>query len=392
MSRSSRCGRVRDGGRQDVAVLRGRARRRARPRPSTAVRIAASGVRRSCETAASSAVRVPRSAPAPRPGAACSRSLPVLQDDPGLRPEGLDHLPVARREHAAGEHEPVPVVDRAPGRRVGAVPAGAARARVGAQRSCATTDHGARSSARSSSRTSAIAKVCGEALHDRLRRVLARQHRAGQRGERGRLGPRPVGLRGAPRGEVDHGRDGHRDHHEHGQREHVLRLGDRQPARRRREEPVEAQVGHDARPRRRATARRSARPRPRPPGAAWRPSRAPRRPRPISQQTGREQGREHDQGRRPARRPPRLGDSDEYRERTPTPTARLLVRHQVHVDRARQPRDLRAGRAEQRLPPHGVPGDAHDDHGRVDPAREVDDGRRARPPPPPCGTCRRATR
>ena len=79
--------------------------------PSTEALMVASGVRRSCETAASSAVRV---ASACAEDACLLRLFPeplLLQHDPDLRGEGLEHAAVARGQHATGQGEHPLIVD-----------------------------------------------------------------------------------------------------------------------------------------------------------------------------------------------------------------------------------------------------------------------------------------
>ncbi len=88
-------------------------------------------------------------------------------------------------------------------------------------------------------------RVHAEGLADPLQQLrqtgLAAQHVPGEEGQDLRLGAQPGRLVGAAGREVDHGGDGHRHEDEDHQREQVLRVGDRDAAQGRGEEPVQQQ-------------------------------------------------------------------------------------------------------------------------------------------------------
>ncbi len=167
-----------------------------------------------------------------RPGGLSPQPL-VLEQDAHLRRERLQDAPVAGRERAAGEGEHAPVVDRQDG--VGVVRCGGGARAVrgdGPPAVVAPLEQG----------DGAEGERLAEPGDERGGGVLAGQHGARHRGERGRLGPGAVRLGRPPRREVDDRRHRGRDEHEHAEREGVLRVGDGEPPGGPGEEPVGEQV------------------------------------------------------------------------------------------------------------------------------------------------------
>ena len=195
------------------------------------------GVRRSCDTAASSAVRSSFASSSPSTRAASARERALLHRDPHLARERLQDLEVFEPEIASAQDEHVVSVQRdaeisdVRSRRrgcarlrhdhpVGAVALGEDRDRVGVERDLYLR-------------------------HELGKRVGRRGQRAAQRRERLRLGPGLRGFGGATGSrrheEAHHSRDEQEDH----QREQVLTLLDRELVVRRREVPIGEQEARD---------------------------------------------------------------------------------------------------------------------------------------------------
>ena len=209
----------------------------------------ASGVRRSCDTAASRAVRARLSlasdlAP-PWPARTSSSRCRIAPARDGER----RHQPaVGPGQHPPGEHQHAGVVDRGADRGGRAWPP-ARNPRSPRPRS--------RVSARCRGRTTA-AVVDGEEL-DRLSQqggqlVALAQEGLGGGGQGAGLALGRAGSCCSPFADVDHRGDRRRDDDEHEQGDEVLRVGDRQGVDRLGEEPVDGQAPEDGRGQRRPQA------------------------------------------------------------------------------------------------------------------------------------------
>ena len=210
-------------------------RRRSDRRLDTAALMLASGVRRSWDTAASSAVRIAL------PSASCRacRARSASRSRSSTDAICAAKAPSTRWSPASGG---LPRSSRTSVSETGISASASSADGNGGEPTAATRRHGARSSGRSRSVAAAIPKVARSRSSRRLDPDLAAQHGARERAQGGRLGLGPCGLLGPPRRQVDDAGHGGREHHEDDQRQRVLRLADGEGVERGGEEVVEQQA------------------------------------------------------------------------------------------------------------------------------------------------------